>query len=477
MNGTRISETVSEPVPAAIPTTPPAPWSMQRRITGLFCLLSAIPVCVAMVIGVFFLSQSVTTELEALVHEELEEARSETIALPDPLHGFAAVAKELAGSHPEFPMGWRLHKTSDGKHLGDFGNQALLLPPQSLTPNLPATHPEVVSLGSGLLTATTRLTGDLTITLVLDGSHRIAKINNYWLFGLATIALSVLLSIIAARFLAWRFQSLLDAIANRLRKGETRSETITSLPNELAPIATELETMLDNVRKRAAEAKLFTAGLAHELRSPLQNLIGQAEVAMLRARSNEDYQELLQQQVVELHEFARSIDNLLYLCSSNEPVHEPPTETFSLGDEVDVRLQAERGHAESQQVQLDIEVHGDTRVCADREAVIRALRNLINNAVKWSQPGQVVRVRIRGNAKELCVEVHDEGPGIPVAERERVFTPFAQGSVPSGHRAGFGLGLAMIKATAAQHHGSITIDDSPSGGALLALVLPRQLSE
>ncbi|MFT4515049.1 MAG: signal transduction histidine kinase, partial [Planctomycetota bacterium] len=151
--------------------------------------------------------------------------------------------------------------------------------------------------------------------------------------------------------------------------------------------------------------------------------------------------------------------------------------TFDLGDEVAVRLQAERSHAQAQQVQLDIEVHGDTRICADREAVIRALRNLINNAVKWSKPSQVVRVSIRGDAEELRVEVHDEGPGIPATERERVFTPFAQGSVPSGQRAGFGLGLAMIKTTAEQHHGSITIGDSPSGGALLALVLPKQLSE
>ncbi|MFT4516095.1 MAG: signal transduction histidine kinase, partial [Planctomycetota bacterium] len=345
-------------------TPPPTPWSMQRRITGLFCLLSAIPVSVATVIGVFFLSQSVTTELEALVHEELEEARSETIALAEPVKAFTEVAHELAESHPNFPMGWRLHRTSDGQHLADFGNDALLQKPQALTANLPATHAEVVSLGDGLLTATKRLSDDITITLVLDGSHRIAKINNYWLYGLATIALSLLISIIAARFLAWRFQSLLDAIASRLRKGETT----TSLPNELVPIATELEMMLDNVRKRADEAKVFTAGLAHELRSPLQNLIGQAEVAMLRARSNEDYQALLQQQVVELHEFARSVDNLLHLCSSNEPVHEPPTETFDLGDEVAVRLQAERSHAQAQQVQLDIEVHGDTRICADREA-------------------------------------------------------------------------------------------------------------
>ncbi len=457
-------------------TAPATPWSMQRRITGLFCLLSAIPVCVATVVGVSFLSQSVTTELEALVHEELEEARSETIALPEPVNAFAAVAHGLAESHPEFPMGWRLHKTSDGQHLGDFGDQILLQKMRPLAPVLPTTHSAVVSLGDGVLSATTRLSDEVTITLVLDGSHRIAKINNYWLFGLATIALSLLISTIAARFLAWRLQTLLDAIASSLHQEEPDSSMTPSLPNELIPIATELKTMLDNVRKRAGEAKVFTAGLAHELRSPLQNLIGQAEVAMMRTRSNKNYQELLQQQIVELHEFARSVDNLLHLCSAEEPIHEPPTETFDLGDEVAVRLQAERGHAEAQQVQLNIEVHGDTKIRADREAVIRALRNLVNNAVKWSKPGELVRVSIYGNAEELRLEVHDEGPGIPVSERERVFTPFAQGSVPSGQRAGFGLGLAMIKATAIQHHGSITIGDSISGGALLALVLPK-LSE
>src|SRR5690606_12223454 len=109
-------------------------------------------------------------------------------------------------------------------------------------------------------------------------SRRTEKINSYWLFGLGTIALSLLISIVAARLLAWRFQSLLDSIANRLRQDGTHDHDGVSLPNELVPIATELGTMLDNVRQRASEAKLFTATLAHELRSPLQNLIGEAEV-------------------------------------------------------------------------------------------------------------------------------------------------------------------------------------------------------
>ena len=460
-------------------STSSTPWSMRRRITGMLVLLSAIPVSVAMVIGVFYLSQSVTTEIEALVREELEEARSEIVSAPEPTQTFPAVANEMAHAHPELRMGWRLYRTADKQPLGDFGTTELLtvLGPSRL--QFGATHPDVVALGNGVYVADANISNELSVTLVLDGSRQVAKINNYWLFGLGTIGLSLLISIIAARFLAWRLQSLLDTIASRLRQGSAGDNASTSasedstLPNELIPIASELESMLDNVRQRASEAKLFTAGLAHELRSPLQNLIGEAEVAMLRARSPEDYQTLLQRQISELHEFARSVDNLLYLCSANEPTRRPPTETFDLAAEVEVRLQAERGMARNHDVQLAVAATGDTTLTADREAIVRAVRNLVNNAIKWSHAGQTVRLLLRGEAQSLCVEVHDQGPGIPTGEREQVFTPFAQGSVPNGKRVGFGLGLAIIHATAQQHGGSITIDDSPDGGALLRLVIPR----
>ena len=456
---------------------------MRRRIAGLFCLLSALPACVATIVGVSFLSQSVQAELEGLVHEEIEEARSELLSSPQPVAALPGIARELADSHPEVRMGWRLTRALDGEAFGDFGATTLLTGLAHQRALDASNHPQVLQLTDDRFTATARISDELNVTLVLDGSQRIAQINNFWLFGLATIALSLLISIIAARFLAWRFQSLLDAIANRLRQGDLRNrsqhegdqkdDANTSLPSELVPIATELETMLDNVRQRASEAKVFTAGLAHELRSPLQNLIGQAEVAMLRARSSEDYQTLLQHQVSELHEFARSVDNLLFLCSSTEPVGEAVTEAFDLAEEIEVRLQAERGHARSQGVHLDVQCSGNTWLTADREAVIRAVRNLINNAIKWSQAGQTVRVRMDGSDDALTIEVHDQGPGIPTSQRERVFTPFAKGTAPSGQRAGFGLGLAMIQATAVQHRGSITIDDSASGGALMRLVLPR----
>jgi len=452
-----------------------APWSLQRRITLLFCLLSAIPVAATTVLGVSYLQQSVATELDALVREELEEARSAIAVSEHPTLTFPETVQEFALSHPNVRMGWRLLRTSDASIVGEFGEKDLLrhVPPPA--PEAIPDHATVEQAANGLLTATIRSTDTLSTTLVLDGSQRIESIQGYWLVGLGSLILGMIVSVIASRFLLWRFRSLLDSIATQLRGGETGADNAQSLPIELTPIATELETMLDNVRSRANKAKVFTAGLAHELRSPLQNLIGEAEVAMLRARSPEDYQSLLQSQLSELHDFARSVDNLLYLCSASEPVHEPPTESFDLADEVAVRLAAERRLADSADVAFVIKTTGDTRLTADREAVVRAVRNLVNNAIKWSAAGDTVRLNVRDEGESIAVEVHDQGPGIPAAERERVFTPFAQGSVPSGKRAGFGLGLAITQATAQQHNGSITIEASPEGGALMRLVLPRQL--
>lgn len=440
-------------------------WSLRRRIGALFAALSIAPVLVSTAVGIFYLERSVHRELHTLVREEIEEARTFLSECADPLSSFEQHALTLARHHPDVDMAWRLRR---GEAQRDYGQRRLVGHLDEAAP--PANHHAVQELAGERLAIGMRL-DELHVTLLLDGSRWLRHVRQYWWIGGATVALGVLLSLLAARFVSNRYGALLAGITARL--GEGRHDHDERLPAELHGIADQLDQMLHDVRKRADDARLFTTGLAHELRSPIQNLVGEAEVALMRPRSDEQYRALLHRQIDELRDFARAVDNLLFLCSVGEPARRGCRELFDLASEAELRLDGEYTHASRRGVTVDVDAAGDCRMHGDREAVMRAVRNIVHNAIKWTPRDGDVRVAIDGRGEALVVEVEDGGPGVPPADRERMFTPFVQGPAPQGERTGFGLGLAITKSVAEQHGGDVAIADGANGGALLRLTLQR----
>jgi signal transduction histidine kinase len=124
-------------------------------------------------------------------------------------------------------------------------------------------------------------------------------------------------------------------------------------------------------------------------------------------------------------------------------------------------------------VRLDLESHGDTHVSGDREALLLALRNVVANAIQWSPAETTVAVELTGEPDAIRVTVDDAGPGIPAADRERIFEPFHRGSPPGGRRVGYGLGLALTRSAVQAQGGRVTVEDSALGGARIRIIVPR----
>jgi two-component system heavy metal sensor histidine kinase CusS len=276
-----------------------------------------------------------------------------------------------------------------------------------------------------------------------------------------------------AAFLSGRTSALLSVVAERARTADPAAldrglEDGLELPDEVRAVATALRETLGRIRAESERAQLMTAGLAHELRSPLQNLLGEAEVALMRPRDPAEYQRVLESQVEELRDLGRSIDNLVLLCAQEEPAEQ--AETFDLGDEAALRLDRDSLRAG---VRVELECDGDLEVRGDREALVLALRNLVGNAVTWSPPDGLVQVAITGTEREVRVTVDDQGPGIAPELGERVFEPFQRGPRAADRRVGFGLGLALARTAVVMHGGRIAAERSPAGGARVSFVLPR----
>jgi signal transduction histidine kinase len=228
------------------------------------------------------------------------------------------------------------------------------------------------------------------------------------------------------------------------------------------------------VRAESERNRIFYASMAHELRSPIQNLVGETEVALFKTRESADYRRVLESNLDELRDLGDAIDNLVTICSERRPVDgNSDLEDFDLLDEARIRLGRERSQAERRGVELAVEGQGDLSVRGDREGLLRAVRNLAANAIQWSPAGSTVEVRLVGLDGAIEVTVDDAGPGVPLELREEIFRPFVRGPSLNGQRIGYGLGLAIVRSAVDSQGGTIEVGSAPQGGARFHVVLPR----
>jgi two-component system, OmpR family, sensor kinase len=129
-------------------------------------------------------------------------------------------------------------------------------------------------------------------------------------------------------------------------------------------------------------------------------------------------------------------------------------------------------HALALERQIDLALEAEpVTVVGDREALRTLVRNLVDNAVRYTPPGGHVRVRSRGGSRGAVLEVTDSGPGIPAPDRERIFDRFYRRAGTASE--GSGLGLAIVKAIADRHGADVRIDGPSSGGLEVAITFPR----
>ncbi|MDF1837619.1 MAG: HAMP domain-containing sensor histidine kinase, partial [Planctomycetota bacterium] len=238
-------------------------------------------------------------------------------------------------------------------------------------------------------------------------------------------------------------------------------------------VADALTDGLLKARLERERSSLLIAGIAHELRSPIQNLLGETEVLLMRDRSLEEYRAVLVSHSDEIQDLAREIDNLVTLCAHESNQESSSRESFDLGHEIELRLPRELIRAKRHKVDIQAHSEGDLAMTGDREALLLMVRNLVGNAIAHSPEGGVIHVSATGMDGEICLTVEDQGPGVRPENRESIFEPFQRGQDLPGTRAGFGLGLALSREAVRSQGGRLTVSDSPHGGACFEARLPN----
>jgi two-component system, OmpR family, heavy metal sensor histidine kinase CusS len=246
-------------------------------------------------------------------------------------------------------------------------------------------------------------------------------------------------------------------------------------PSELASLAGTFNQMLDRLEESFGRISRFSADIAHELRTPVNNIRGEAEVALARARTMDEYREVLGSCLEEAVRLSNLISDLLFLARAESPLahlHWAPVDVCELLSSV--REYYEGSAAEGRISLTTANGQGPVVAEMDRTLMQRAVGNLVANAVAHTPPGGSVVMRAESEGDSVRIAVADTGAGIPPEALPRVFDRFFRvDKSRSQVSGGTGLGLSIVQSIMALHGGTAEIASQLGRGTRVTLHLPK----
>lgn len=263
-------------------------------------------------------------------------------------------------------------------------------------------------------------------------------------------------------------------VAGSLLIGGLPQSRVPFLIGLLALAAALMAVAVSQLRREAELARVraeWIASVSHELRTPLAQIrLYQDTIRLGRTRTPDDHAWALAQVDRETTRLSHLVEKVLSFSRFGREAGPSPQPT-DLSAEATRIVEEFRPLAASRQVTIETGIDPVASVSLQRDALRHILLNLLDNAAKYGPIGQTVRVEVRGNGKDVLLSVSDEGPGVPLSEREAVWRAFARGQ-SSTDQGGSGIGLTIVREVATQHGGRAWVEEAPGGGARFVVSLP-----
>jgi len=290
-----------------------------------------------------------------------------------------------------------------------------------------------------------------------------------------TISASGIVSLLIARGV-FRPVAELATAASRVQASQlTARIDEAGWPAELTALAREFDAMLARLDEAFRRLARFSSDLSHELRTPINILRGEAEVALSRPRTAEEYRRVMESSLEEYARLSRLIDTLLFIAKADNPAEGITRRTVDAATECGAV--AEFFEAAAAERSLTILVRGTAQVYCDSELLRRALANLVDNAAHHTASGGHIDLTVRDvGADGTEIEVRDDGKGIAAKDLPRIFERFYRSEKSPGHShptSGFGLGLAIVKSIIDLHGGTVSISSDAGSGTAVILRFPH----
>jgi len=297
-----------------------------------------------------------------------------------------------------------------------------------------------------------------------------------------TLSVMLLILPLLALLLWWGIKRSLGPLRRLMNEaGSMTAQTlhpfdISDAPDEILPLVSALNRLLERLDQAMENERRFTADAAHELRTPLAGLKVQLQVA-LRAEQPEKRQKAMSMALEGIDRITHLVNQLLTLARADR--ENAASLNFQRVDLVEVAekvISALRTSAEKRGIQLALTRTGENcQVTGDATMLQIALRNLLENAVRYTtSPGQA-GIEIDSQDGRISLWVRDSGEGIPAEAVERMFQRFRRGEHLAS--SGSGLGLSIVRRIAEIHQARVLVDSSGSKGFAIGLELPRQADD
>jgi two-component system heavy metal sensor histidine kinase CusS len=315
----------------------------------------------------------------------------------------------------------------------------------------------------------------LVITLAMDTIHHRHFLDDL----LRTFAVYALAAILASGLLGWAavYYGLAPLRAIKAHAAAVTAQRlqacmpVQAVPAEMADLAQTLNQMLERLQDDFRRLSEFASDLAHELRTPISNMLTQTQVTLATPRENAAYRDILASNAEELQRLARMVADMLFLAKTERGVDLPHKERFMAADESQALLDFYEAVADDKGISLTAQGNGSIE--GDRLMFRRALSNLLSNALRHTPAGGNVRIIVIALPNGTEVSVENTGEDIDPEVLPRLFDRFYRADPARAHPTsdGAGLGLAITKAIVEAHGGRASVK-SAQGVTCFSLVFP-----
>src|SRR5437667_8683239 len=455
------------------------PRSIAAQLILLFTLAAAL--LLACGLGVFYwiVVRHAFAEDNAVLADKVNALQTSF----EQRGGLEAVAAEIntAGSRQRAPFLVRVLDPT-GATIGQTTGMERLLPvnifPPVVSREIAAPTEHRVAGKSFALTTRRAVAGSqqFTIQVAQDRSSDEQVERRFGILALVVLSGSILASVLIAIPVTRRGLRPLEEMKRSLERiGPTHlNEGVASAnwPRELQPMAIAFDEMLKRLDDSFTRLSQFSADLAHELRTPIANMLGEAQVALSRDRSSAEYRETIESAIGECERLSGIVDNLLFVAradASREPVERKWFAARAAVEKIAAFYQAL-----ADERHVSISCTGDGYIYADPNLFERAVGNLLDNALRFTPKDGSTQIALSKHDGDFEVAVSDNGCGIASEHLPRVFDRFYRAESSRGSD-GAGLGLALVKSIVELHGGSVNIQSEIGRGTTVTLSFPKQM--
>jgi heavy metal sensor kinase len=291
---------------------------------------------------------------------------------------------------------------------------------------------------------------------------------------LISIPILLIVSALSGYFLAARALAPIDQITRTAQNISTEELSsrlnMHGIDDEIGRLAATFDKMLSRLEEGFKRERQFTSDASHELRTPLSAMQAILSVTRERKRLPGDYETALDDLSEETDRLRALTEDLLYIARGDIRPN-TPLEVLNLSNIITDISESLYPMAEAKKLRLKYEIQNDLNIRGDSDALIRAFVNLIDNAIKYTDAGEIRVQAVQSKEKKVLITVSDTGRGIALEHLPHIFERFyrADGSRTTQ---GFGLGLAIVQEIVRAHHGTIEVSSQIGVGTVIHLSFP-----